>query len=258
MTPTFTQRLIGKHTLVTGGGSGIGRAIAERFAAEGAQVFIMEINDAAAADAAAAIRAAGGNCDVIAADVSDTEAMRAAFASLPKLNILVNNAGIAHIGNVLTTTAADLDRLHAVNVRGVYHGMHFGVARMLETGGGAILNICSVAAKLGISERFAYSMTKGAVLSMTLSVARDFVDKGIRCNCVCPARVHTAFVDGYLAATYPGREDEMFEKLSAWQPIGRMGQPEEIAALAAFLCSDEAGFITGSSYDIDGGVTSLR
>ena len=258
MTPTFTQRLIGKHTLVTGGGSGIGRAIAERFAAEGAHVFIMEINADAAADAAAAIRSAGGNCDVLAADVSDTEAMRAAFASLPKLDILVNNAGIAHIGNVLTTTAADMDRLHAVNVRGVFHGMHFGVARMIESGGGAILNICSVAAKLGISERFAYSMTKGAVLSMTLSVARDFVDKGIRCNCVCPARVHTPFVDGYLAKTYPGHEEEMFAKLSAWQPIGRMGQPEEIAALAAFLCSDEAGFITGASYDIDGGVTLLR
>ena len=258
MTPKFTQRLLDKHALVTGGGSGIGRAIAERFATEGAHVFIMEINAAAAADAAAAIRAAGGNCDVVAADVSDTEAMRAAFAGLPKLNILVNNAGIAHIGNVLTTTAADLDRLHAVNVRGVYHGMHFGVPRLLEAGGGAILNICSVAAKLGISERFAYSMTKGAVLSMTLSVARDFVDKGIRCNCVCPARVHTPFVDGYLAKTYPGREEEMFAKLSEWQPIGRMGQPEEIAALAAFLCSDEAGFITGAAYDIDGGVTLLR
>ena len=258
MTPTFTQRFFDKHTLVTGGGSGIGRAIAERLAAEGAHVFIMEINDAAAADAAAAIRAAGGICDVVTADVSDTEAMRAAFAKLPKLNVLVNNAGIAHIGNVLTTTVADMDRLHAVNVRGVYHGMHFGVARMIETGGGAILNICSVAAKLGIPDRFAYSMTKGAVLSMTLSVARDFVDKGIRCNCVCPARVHTPFVDGYLAKTYPGREEEMFAKLSEWQPIGRMGQPEEIAALAAFLCSDEAGFITGAAYDIDGGVTLLR
>ena len=258
MTPTFTQRFLDKHALVTGGGSGIGRAIAERLAAEGAHVFIMEINEAAAADAATAIRAAGGDCDVVAADVSDTEAMRAAFAGLPKLNVLVNNAGIAHIGNVLTTTAADLDRLHAVNVRGVYHGMHFGVPMLQKAGGGAILNICSVAAKLGISERFAYSMTKGAVLSMTLSVARDFVDKGIRCNCVCPARVHTPFVDGYLAKTYPGREEEMFEKLSAWQPIGRMGQPAEIAALAAFLCSDEAGFITGASYDIDGGVTLLR
>lgn len=175
--PTFSQRLIDKHALITGGGSGIGRAIAERFAAEGAHVFIVELSDAGAADAAAAIRATGGKCDVLAADVSDTEAMRAAFAKLPKLDVLVNNAGIAHIGNVLTTTAADMDRLHAVNVRGVYHGMHFGVPLLQKAGGGAIVNICSVAAKLGISERFAYSMTKGAVLSMTLSVARDFVDK---------------------------------------------------------------------------------
>ncbi len=258
MTSTFLQRLLYKHALVTGGGSGIGRAIAERFAAEGAHVFIMEINEAAAAEAAEAIRAAGGNCDIVVADVSDQEAMRAAFAALPKLDVLVNNAGIAHIGNVLTTTTEDLDRLHAVNVRGVYHGMHFGVPRMIEAGGGAILNICSVAAKLGISERFAYSMTKGAVLSMTLSVARDFVDKRVRCNCVCPARIHTPFVDGYLAKTYPGREEEMFDKLSAWQPIGRMGQPSEVAALAAFLCSDEAGFITGAAYDIDGGVMLLR
>jgi NAD(P)-dependent dehydrogenase (short-subunit alcohol dehydrogenase family) len=258
MSHTFPPRLAGKRAIVTGGGSGIGRAISERLAAEGAHVFILELNSGGAAEAATAIRAAGGKCDVLAADVSSTDAMRAAFAQLPGLEILVNNAGIAHVGNVLTTTAEDMDRLHAVNVRGVYHGMHFGIPLLQKSGGGAILNICSVAAKLGIADRFAYSMTKGAVLSMTLSVARDFVDKAIRCNCVCPARVHTPFVDGYLAKNYPGKEPEMFAKLSAWQPIGRMGQPSEIAALAAFLCSDEAGFITGASYDIDGGVTLLR
>ena len=252
------QRLKDKHALVTGAGSGIGRAIAERFAQEGAHVFIMELNAAAGEDAATAIRAAGGKCDTLAADVSDTESMRAAFERVARLDVLVNNAGIAHLGNVLTTAPADLDRLYAVNVRGVYHGIHFGLPKLLAAGGGVILNLCSVAAKLGISDRFAYSMTKGAVLSMTLSVARDFVDKKIRCNCICPARVHTPFVDGYLAKTYPGREPEMFDKLSAWQPIGRMGEPAEIAALAAFLCSDEAGFITGSAYDIDGGVTLLR
>ena len=251
-------RLKDKHALVTGAGSGIGRAIAERLATEGAHVFIMELNAAAGEEAAAAIRAAGGKCEVLAADVSDTESMRAAFDRVARLDVLVNNAGIAHIGNALTTAPADMDRLYAVNVRGVYHGIHFGLPKLLAAGGGAILNICSVAAKLGISERFAYSMTKGAVLSMTLSVARDFVDKRVRCNCICPARVHTPFVDGYLAKTYPGKEPEMFAKLSAWQPIGRMGEPAEIAALAAFLCSDEAGFITGSAYDIDGGVTLLR
>ena len=249
-------RLTDKTALVTGAGSGIGRAIAERLAAEGAHVFAVELHADKAAETLAAITAAGGKCDVLSADVADTDAMRAAFAAVPRLDILVNNAGIAHIGNVSATKPEDLDRLYAVNVRGVYHGLHFGVEKM--TGGGAIVNICSVAAKLGISDRFAYSMTKGAVLSMTMSVARDYVASGIRCNCVCPARIHTPFVDGYLEKNYPDTKAEMFAKLSAWQPIGRMGEPSEVAALVAFLVSDEAAFITGSAYDIDGGVTLLR
>jgi 2-keto-3-deoxy-L-fuconate dehydrogenase len=177
---------------------------------------------------------------------------------VPRLDVLVNNAGIAHIGTVLTTSPEDLDRLYAVNVRGVYHGLHFGVARMEVQGKGAIVNLASIAAKVGIPDRFAYSMTKGAVLTMTLSVARDFVKKGIRCNCVCPARVHTPFVDGFLQKNYPENREEMFATLSAAQPIGRMGQPEEVAALVAFLCSDEAAFITGAAYDLDGGFTLLR
>ncbi len=249
-------RLTDKTALVTGAGSGIGRAIAERLAAEGAHVFAVELTADRAAETLVAITAAGGKCDVLSADVADTEAMRAAFAAVPQLDILVNNAGIAHIGNVSETKPEDLDRLYAVNVRGVYHGLHFGVEKM--TRGGAIVNICSVAAKLGISDRFAYSMTKGAVLSMTMSVARDYVANGIRCNCVCPARIHTPFVDGYLEKNYPDTKAEMFAKLSAWQPIGRMGEPSEVAALVAFLVSDEAAFITGSAYDIDGGVTLLR
>jgi NAD(P)-dependent dehydrogenase (short-subunit alcohol dehydrogenase family) len=252
------KRLDGKYALITGAGSGIGRAMAERFAAEGAHVFLLEINAEAAAEAAQAIHAEGGECEILTADVSDTEAMRAEFETVPRLDILVNNAGIAHVGNALNTEPDDLDRLYAVNVRGVYHGLHFGLPMLISAGGGAVLNICSVAAKIGISDRFAYSMTKGAVLSMTLSVARDFVDKSIRCNCICPGRVHTPFVDGFLEKNYPGQESEMFAKLAAWQPIGRMGRPDEIAALAAFLCSDEAAFITGAAYDMDGGVTSLR
>ena len=250
------HRLSGKTALVTGGGSGIGRAIAERFAKEGAEVLILELHRQFADEAGTSITAAGGTCRILPADVSDTHSMRSAFAGIEKLDILVNNAGIPHIGNVLNTTPEDLDRLYSVNVRGVYHGLHFGMPKLVESNG-VVLNLCSVAAKLGLADRFAYSMTKGAVLSMTVSVARDFIGK-VRCNCICPARVHTPFVDGYLAKNYPGQEAEMFAKLSAWQPIGRMGKPEEVASLAAFLCSEEASFITGASYDLDGGVTSLR
>ena len=257
MTP-LVQRLADKYALVTGGGSGIGRAIALRLAGEGAHVTILEQRAEAGETAAAEIRAAGGAATVIAADVSSTESMRAVFASLEKLHLLVNNAGIAHVGNVLDTTPEDLDRIYSVNVKGVYHGLHFGVPRLLASGGGAIVNVASIVSKIALPDRFAYGMSKGAVLTMTLSVARDFVDRGIRCNCVCPARVHTPFVDGFLTKNYPGKEKEMFAKLSAAQPIGRMGEPDEIAALVAFLCSDEAGFITGSAYDIDGGTTLLR
>lgn len=252
------SRFVGRTALVTGAGSGIGRAIALRLAGEGAETLILEARAEPAEAVAAEIRAAGGTARVILADVADTAAMRGAFAGIERLHILVNNAGIAHVGNVLDTTPEDFDRVCAVNVKGVYHGLHFGVPRLLASGGGAIVNLASIASKLGLADRFAYGMSKGAVLTMTLSVARDLVGRGVRCNCVCPARVHTPFVDGFLARNYPGREPEMFEKLSAAQPIGRMGRPEEVAALVAFLCSDEAGFITGSAYDIDGGATLLR
>ena len=252
------QRLAGKHALVTGAGSGIGRAIALRLAGEGAHVAILEMTPEAGETTATAIRAAGGTAVVLAADVSRTESMRVAFDQFERLDILVNNAGIAHVGTVLTTTPDDLDRIYAVNVKGVYHGLHFGVPKLLAAGGGAIVNLASIASKLALADRFAYGMSKGAVLTMTLSVARDFIDRKIRCNCVCPARVHTPFVDGFIAKNYPGQEKETFAKLSAAQPIGRMAQPEEVAALVAFLASDEAGFITGSAYDIDGGVTLLR
>lgn len=257
MTPS-SRRLVGKHAVVTGGGSGIGRATAWRLAAEGAQVTIFEAKAEAGEAAAAEIRVAGGSAAVVACDVSNTESMRAAFAPLPRLDVLVNNAGISSVGNVLTTTADELDRVYAVNVKGVYHGLHFGVPLMVRGGGGAIVNLASIASKVALADRFAYGMSKGAVMTMTLSVARDFIDQKIRCNCVCPARVHTPFVDGFLAKNYPGKEKEMFAKLSAAQPIGRMGEPAEIAALIAFLCSDESAFITGSAYDIDGGVTLLR
>ena len=244
--------------VVTGAGSGIGRATALQLASDGYDVRIFELSAEAAGETLSLLQKAGGTGAIQAVDVSSTESVRAAFADLARLDVLVNNAGIAHIGNVLNTSPEDLDRLYQINVRGAYHCLHFGIPIMLKNGGGSIVNLASIASKVGIPDRFAYSMSKGAVFSMTLSVARDFVDKGIRCNCVCPARVHTPFVDGFLAKNYPGKEAEMFAKLSAGQPIGRMGEPEEIATLIAFLCSNKAAFITGSAYDIDGGFTLLR
>jgi NAD(P)-dependent dehydrogenase (short-subunit alcohol dehydrogenase family) len=244
--------------VVTGAGSGIGRATALQLASDGYDVRIFELSAEAAGETLGLIQKAEGTGAIQTVDVSNTESVRAAFAGLARLDVLVNNAGIAHIGNVLNTSPEDLDRLYQINVRGAYHCLHFGIPIMLKNGGGSIVNLASIASKVGIPDRFAYSMSKGALFSMTLSVARDFVDKGIRCNCVCPARVHTPFVDGFLAKNYPGQEAEMFAKLSAGQPIGRMGEPEEIATLIAFLCSNKAAFITGSAYDIDGGFTLLR
>ena len=251
----------GKNAVVTGGGSGIGRAIALRFARAGARVAIVDITSESATAVAGEAMALGGTAMAVACDVSRQNDVIDAFqrieAQLGPVDILVNSAGVAHIGNVEQTTEEDLDRLYAVNVKGVYNCLKAAVASM-KGRGGAILNIASVAATVGIPDRFAYSMTKGAVLTMTYSVARDYVSHGIRCNALSPARVHTPFVDGYLAKNYPGREREMFEQLSRTQPIGRMGQPEEVADLALFLCSDAAGFITGSNVPIDGGFVTLK
>ena len=245
-TPVPTTRLAGKVAIVTGGASGIGAAITERFRAEGATVAVLDVSDAAD----------------VRCDVTDGAAVDAAFAAVViehgRLDVLVNSAGIAHVGTLASTTDADLDRVYAVNVRGVASCLRAGVRHMLETGGGAILNLASIASVIGIPDRFAYSMSKGAVLTMTYSVATDYVDQGIRCNAISPARVHTPFVDRFLADSYPGREEEMFAALSATQPIGRMAEPHEIAALAAYLCSDEAAFVTGSNHLIDGGFTGVR
>ncbi len=257
-----TQRLESKRAVVTGGGSGIGREIAKRLAEDGAEVSIFEINTDNADEVVSEINNAGGQAHAMQCDISDNAAVQEAVcrftADNPRIDILVNNAGIAHIGNVATTTPEDLDKIYNVNVKGVYNGMNAIVPRMVEQGGGAIVNLASVASKLGIADRFAYSMSKGAVYTMTLSVARDYVDKNIRCNCVCPGRVHTPFVDQYLDKHYADNRDEMFKKLAEWQPIGRMGKPSEIASLVAYLASDEASFITGSAYDVDGGTTLLR
>ncbi len=247
-----------KHAVITGGGSGIGKAIALLFGAQGATVHIIDINGDNAAATAAAITAAGGAAFGHVCDITRQHEVAEVFAACGLVDILVNSAGISHIGKADTTPEADFDRIYQVNVKGLYNCLHIAIPVMKQHGGGAILNICSVAALAGLNDRFAYSMSKGAVYSMTLSVAKDYIGDNIRCNSVSPGRVHTPFVDGFLKKTYPGREQEMFEKLSKTQPIGRMGRPDEIATLALFLCSDEASFITGTDYPIDGGFLKLN
>jgi len=250
--------LEGKTALVTGGGSGIGKAISERFAAAGANVHVLDFDAEAGEATAEAIRSNGGEAQFLKGDVTDHKSIAESIGTISPLDILVNNAGIAHIGRLDQTSPEDFDRLFKVNVAGVYNCLHAAIGGMRERKSGVILNMASVASTTGIPDRFAYSMTKGAVMTMTLSVARDYIADGIRCNCLCPARVHTPFVDNFIAQNYPGEEEETFAKLAASQPIGRMGTPEEIAGLALYVCSEAGSFITGTNIDIDGGFTKLR
>lgn len=255
-------KLSEKTAVVTGGSKGIGKEIAKLFAKQEADVHILDLDEETGTETINEIRDSGDEAYFYKTDVADQQSVLSVFDQIyeqhNQLDILVNNAGISHIGTLESTTEEDMDRLFAVNVKGVYNCSLAGVKKMKKNGGGAILNMASVAATTGISERFAYSTTKGAVLTMTYSIAKDYIDDNIRCNAISPARVHTPFVDGYLKQNYPGREKEMFEKLSATQPIGRMGKPEEIAGLALYLCSDESAFITGSNYTIDGGFSTLN
>lgn len=240
--------LDGKRAIVTGGASGIGAAIVETLKTQGASVLVLDLSDHAD----------------LPCDVSDPDSVSRAFAKADEeaggpLDILVCSAGIGFVGDILKTTPADFDRLMGVNARGLFLCCQEAVRRMKASGnGGSIVNICSIAAETALAERFAYSATKGAVLAMTRCIAKDFVADNIRCNAVCPARVHTPFVDAYLAKNYPGKEAEQLAVLSSAQPMGRMGQPAEIAALVAYLCSDEASFVTGAAYDIDGGVMAMH
>ena len=246
-----------KTSIVTGGGSGIGKAIALLFGKQGSVVHILDIDDNAMA-VVKEINSSGGRSFYNKCDVTQQADVRSAMETIPVIDILVNNAGIAHVGTIEGTNEEDLVRLFNVNVKGMYNCMHEVIPVMKKKNTGCILNMASIAATVGLPDRFAYSMTKGAVMGMTISVAKDYLSHNIRCNSISPARVHTPFVDGYLEKSFPGREKEMFEKLSKTQPIGRMGRPEEIAALALYLCSDEAAFITGCDYLIDGGFVKLN
>lgn len=254
--------LSGKVALITGAGSGIGKAIASVFARHGAKVYILDVDEKAAQETEQQIRDAEGNATFITCNVAQQAEVKSVIENIQKdngrIDILVNNAGVAHIGNVESTSEEDIDRIYSINIKGVYNCLHACIPYMKEKGGGVVLNLASVASVVAVADRFAYSMSKGAVLTMTQSVAKDYLDANIRCNSIAPGRVHTPFVDGFLKKNYPGKEQEMFDKLSKTQPIGRMGKPEEIAYLALFLCSDEAGFITGCNYPIDGGFITLN
>ncbi|MFT3936433.1 MAG: SDR family oxidoreductase [Chitinophagaceae bacterium] len=247
-----------QNAVVTGAGSGIGKSVALLFAKQQAHVHIVDINQKQADETVQEITRAGGKATAHVVDVSSQEKVVEAFQKIGQVNILVNSAGVSHIGKADNTSTADFERLFNINVKGLYNCLYAAIPLMKKNKGGVILNMASIAAIVGIPDRFAYSMTKGAVAAMTLSVAKDYLADNIRCNSISPARVHTAFVDGFLAKNYPGKEAEMFEKLSKTQPIGRMAKPDEIAHLILYLCSPEASFITGCDYPIDGGFIKLN
>jgi 2-keto-3-deoxy-L-fuconate dehydrogenase len=243
-------KLTHKKVVITGGCSGIGKSIALTFLAQGAEVHVIDLK--------APTEPLPADIMLHLADITNVESVQAIANELSSIDILVNNAGIPQIGNLEKTSPADFQNIFDVNVKGAYHCMYAFIPGMIQQKSGVILNMASVAASVGIPDRFGYSMTKGAIKSMTQSVAKDYINQGIRCNCISPGRVHTPFVDGFIAKNYPDNQEEMFAKLSATQPIGRMAQPQEIAHLALYLCSDEAAFITGCDYPIDGGFIYLN
>ena len=239
-----------KNAIVTGGSSGIGKAIAETLNSQGANVYVLDLNESKSNKLK--------GISTIKTDITNSKKLKEVFNKLPdKINILINNAGIGLVGNIEQTNEKDFDNLYNVNIKGVYNCVKTFLPKM-KSNGGAIINMASIVSHVAVNNRFAYTMTKGAVHAMTYAIAKDYIQYGIRCNSVSPARVHTPLVDEYLGKNYPGKEDEMFKNLSKTQPIGRMGKPEEVANLVLYLCSDEASFITGSDFPIDGGFIKLN
>ena len=239
-----------KKAVVTGGSSGIGKAIAETLKEQGAEVFIVDLNENPSHKET--------GIHTILADITQGDELNTSLACLPRtINILVNNAGIGFVGNIEQTEEEDFDRLYQVNVKGVFNCVKAILPRM-KNKGGVIVNMASIVSHIAVKERLAYTSTKGAVAAMTNAIAKDYLSDGIRCNSVSPARVHTPFVDAYLEKNYPGKEKEMFDNLSQTQPIGRMAEPQEVADLVLYLCSDEASFITGTDFPIDGGFIKLN
>ncbi len=250
-----------KYALITGAGSGIGQSTAIKLAEQGAHIIIVDLNIDAANTTKTLITELGGKASAYQCDIANNAQVKEVVGAILNehaIDILINNAGIAHVGNLENTTEEDLDRVYNVNVKGAYNMMSTIIRSMKERRSGVIINIASIAASVGIEDRFAYSMSKGAILTMTYSVARDYIDHGIRCNCISPARVHTPFVDNFIEKNYPDNQEEVFDKLSKSQPIGRMGTVNEIASLISFLCSDDAAFITGSNIPVDGGFVTLN
>ena len=260
--PSIGSDLEKKVAIITGGGSGIGEGIATLFSQNKARVYILDIDEKKGMKVQNKIIENNNFGKFYNCDVSKKENVEHTINKIlnveNNIDILVNNAGVSHIGTIEQTTTSDLDRLYEINVKSIFFVTKSIIREMVKNNGGVVLNLSSIVAKVGVEDRFAYSMSKGAVLAMTLSIAKDYIANNIRCNCICPARIHTPFVDDYLKKNYPGQEKIVFEKLSKFQPIGRMGHPNEIANLALFLCSDAGSFITGTAYDIDGGVFTLR